>query len=202
MTPAVTRVRACLICSTSSVDLLPINFKVTCSDSGRTQRASGANPRTPSMKSRRRSRMASSISRAMKIRISNRQSSVFCRQPSEARTPLADDRRLKTDDCLHQFSSHHVQRLLARVPADSFAVAGEISLLDFGPFFRRQSVEHQADWFLLGSAGWSSDSRDAYAQRRAAALANSFGECGRNLAAYGAVFFDQLAGNVRERSFQ
>ena len=27
-----------------------MNFRVTCIDSGRTQRASGANPRTPSMK--------------------------------------------------------------------------------------------------------------------------------------------------------
>ena len=51
-----------LIFSTSSSDLSPMNFKVTCSDSGRAQRASGANPRTPSRKRAILPRMSSSIS--------------------------------------------------------------------------------------------------------------------------------------------
>ena len=47
----------------------PMNFRVTCSDSSRTQRGSGANSRTPSMKRAMRWRISSAMSRATKRRM-------------------------------------------------------------------------------------------------------------------------------------
>ncbi len=60
---------ACLICSTAGSGCSPMNFRVTWRDSGLAQRASGANPLTPSTKRAMRSRMASAMSRAMKRRM-------------------------------------------------------------------------------------------------------------------------------------
>src|SRR5262249_4551936 len=100
--------------------------KVTCRDSGRTQRASGANPRTPSTNLPIRSRMDSSMSSAMKRRIL-----AFLREPS-GRTP----------DDSHQLSSDHVQRHLARVAANAFPVADELSFHDLGPSFAGQGMKY------------------------------------------------------------
>ena len=58
-----------LILSKSSSCRSPINFNVTCNDSGRTQRASGANARTPSRKRVIRARRPSSRSTATNKRI-------------------------------------------------------------------------------------------------------------------------------------
>ena len=59
----------CLIWSTAGSDCSPMNFRVTWSDSGLAQRASGANPLTPATKREMRSRMASVMSSAMKRRM-------------------------------------------------------------------------------------------------------------------------------------
>ena len=48
---------ACLILSTDASGCSPMNFSVTCKDSGCIQRASGAKLRTPSTKRAMRSRM-------------------------------------------------------------------------------------------------------------------------------------------------
>ena len=60
---------AFFISSACDSDCSPINFRVMCSDSGRTQRVSGANSRTPSRKRAMRFRILSSISSATKRRI-------------------------------------------------------------------------------------------------------------------------------------
>ena len=64
-----TRRRRCVIASTCSGFCSPINFNVMCSDSGRTQRASGAKPLTPSRKRAILARISASRSMPMKIRI-------------------------------------------------------------------------------------------------------------------------------------
>lgn len=72
---------ACLICSTASSGCSPMNFKVTCKDSGLAQRASGAKPLAPATKRAIRWRMSSSISRAIKRRIGSFQPlapSLYC----------------------------------------------------------------------------------------------------------------------------
>lgn len=62
-------VKTCLICSTAGSSCSPMNFKVTCKDSGRAHRASGAKGLTSSTKRAMRNRMSSSMSSAIKSRM-------------------------------------------------------------------------------------------------------------------------------------
>ena len=79
------------------------------------------------------------------------------------------------DRCLpsHHFSSNHVQRLLSRKPADSFAIAGEIAFYHLSSAFAGQRVKDEADRFVWGTACGSGHAGDAYTESRATTLADS-----------------------------
>ena len=62
-------------------------------------------------------------------------------------------------------------------------------------------MEHQADRLFGGSARRAGDAGDTDSQGRAAALADSFRQGGRNFLADGAVFFDQRAGTSARAVF-
>jgi len=87
---------------------------VTCHDSGAVQRASGANGLVSEINVAMRSRMSSVMSRAT--------------------NNLIPDARLA------QFSSHHVQRLLAGKPANAFAIAGKFALDDLSSLLAGQRM--------------------------------------------------------------
>src|SRR5437016_5181082 len=109
----------------------PTNFKVTCSDSIRTQRASGANPLTLCTYFPIRERISSGMSSPIKMRM------------------------------LHQLAAEHVQGLCGRPIANPLPVAGESTLHDFGLDAIRQSVKHQTHRFFLSASGRARDSSDA-----------------------------------------
>src|SRR5208337_5466494 len=113
-----------------------MNFSVTCSDSGRTQRASGAKPCTPSRKRAMRARISGSRSMPMNIRI-------FASLNNSA---------------LQQRPADHLQRLLGCELANALAIAGEITFDDLRAFFSRERDVDQAYRLLLGSAARAGDS--------------------------------------------
>src|SRR5580700_4592961 len=141
-------------------------------------------------------RMASSMSRAMKIRIG----SLVVRRWSLAKTIPAVDQRPKTD--LHQLSSHHIQRLLTGEPADVFAISGKFSFHDFGSAVGSQSMENQSNWFRISPAGRSGDARNPQAHSCASSPANSLRQSSGYFTAHCAAFVDEFRWNVGEPDLQ
>src|ERR1700751_485203 len=167
---------------TNSGGLSPMNFRVTCRDSMGTQRTSGGNPRRPSMNPANRSRMASSISRAIK--------SLTIPQLSTGSYRL------------HQLSAHHIERELGREPAHAFAIAGELALFHLRAIFTGKSVVDKPHGLFFRSAQGAGHARDTDPKRRLTALADALGQGGCDLAAYGAMLRDQTGGNVGEFGFE
>src|SRR5258708_408916 len=120
-----------------------MNFRVTCSDSGLVQRASGANTRTRSKNSVSRARISSGVSRAIKSRIG-----------------------------LHQFAAHHVQSLLACPMTDTLTISRELTFQNLGPLAVGEREEHEAHRLLLGSAARTRNTSNADAVSGLATLAN------------------------------
>src|ERR1700687_4405484 len=168
--------------STCSGVCSPINFNVMCSDSGRTQRASGAKLSTPSRKRAIRARTSGSRSMPMNTRIFA--SLWLCGDGSLARpdgaVPSLHTVNIKA---LQQRPADHLQRLLRREPANALAVAGEVALYYLCTFFARQRNIHQSHRFLLSSAARTADSGDSDSVARQAALADAFGHRRRHFAA-------------------
>src|SRR5438045_8781038 len=78
-----------------------------------------------------------------------------------------------------QLSSYHVERLLTGEPADSLAIAKEITFHNFCSSLGRNGMKDQANGLLRGAARRSSNPRNANAKSCAALFANTFGEGGR-----------------------
>ena len=186
-----------------------MNLRVTCIDSGRTQRASGANPRTPSRNCSRRA--ANGIvdiesNKDPHRAVVSRRSSVVSKHDS-ARCPaepaVADDRRLKTDDC-------STSVFFSSCPAPAgWRTSGCVCDRrgNFSPPLRclfrlARAMEDQAHRLFRRAARRAGHACNADSQRRAAALANSLGQRGRHFAADRAVLFDQLRGNIGESRLQ
>src|SRR5580658_4931954 len=186
--------------STCSDFCSPMNFNVICRDSGRTQRASGAKPCTPSRKRAMRTRTSGSRSMPMNIRIFK--ILMLCGDG-----PLARSRSDEAEPSLHTKASQqrpadHLQCLLRCELADALAVAGEVALHNLRAFFTRQCDVDQADRFLFSSAARAGDAGDSDSVARQAALANAFGQSRGNFAADRAVLIDQRLGNVRKLRLQ
>src|SRR3977135_633907 len=80
-------------------------------------------------------------------------------------------RRAKSQELSsHQLPSHHIQGHLSSEAADKLAISGELPLYHFGATIAGQGVKHQTHRLIRGSAGGPSDSRDANANRRFAAV--------------------------------
>src|SRR5437899_8951602 len=181
----------------------PMNFRVTCSDSSRTQRGSGANSRTPSMKRAMRWRISSAMSRATKRRMILAISCKFqAARKTRPTSPKPGRSGAPTVLSLHQLPSHHIQCLLAGIPADAVAVTGKVPLYHFRLFSIGQRVINQAHGFLLAAAGGAGHASDAHAQRGFAFDANALGHGHGDFAADRAMLGDDLRRHAGKGSFQ
>src|SRR5580704_1743065 len=102
----------------------------------------------------------------------------------------------------HQFSSHHIQRLLAGEPTDSLAISGKSALRDFGSLVAGQSVKDQSHRLCFTSPRRTCDARNSQSKGCTGAPAYPFCETDRYLAAHSAVFFDEFRRDIGERSLQ
>ena len=104
---------------------------------------------------------------------------------------------------LDQFSSHHVQRLLAGVEADAVAIAGKLSLDYFGlPGRVREGYENQSYRLLGCPAGRSGNSGDADAESRLTPFTDTLGERNCDWLADCAMLGNHQRRHVTERRFQ
>src|SRR6267142_3529041 len=90
-----------------------------------------------------------------------------------------------------QRAPDHLQRLLARKPADALSVPGKVALHDLRPFFSRKRDIHQTDRLLLGATRRAGHSRDAYSVTRDTALPDAFRQRLGHLAADSSMFLDE-----------
>src|ERR1700694_3714032 len=90
----------------------------------------------------------------------------------------------------HQLPSHHIQGHLSSEAADELAISGELPLYHLGSAIAGQGVKHETHRLFRASAGGPSDSRDANANSRFAAVTDAFGQSCRYLGTYGSMFFD------------
>src|ERR1700740_97802 len=113
-----------------------MNFRVTCTDSSFTQRASGANPLTPSTNRPIRWRMASSMSSAIKSltevllpsNVSDQVAGELGVRPAGRDAHPSTGSPLSANP-LHQLPSYHVERHLRGEPAHALAVSWKLALL-------------------------------------------------------------------------
>src|SRR5579872_649177 len=143
-----------------------------------------------------RCRMASSMSRATKMRIA-----ALGRQSLVVGQNLRGQRRT-TNDYLHQFPPHHIQRLLAGETADAFSISGKFAFHYFCSSLGSKRVENQSHRFRVASAGRPCDSGNTQAESCATAPPYSLGESLGNFGAHCTVFLDQFGGDVGERALQ
>src|SRR2546425_12019882 len=102
----------------------------------------------------------------------------------------------------HYFSSNHIQRLLCRKPADSFAIAGEVAFYDLGSAVASQSVKYQAHWFIWSAAGWSGNAGYTHTESGTATLSDSFRHGFDDFRTHCPVLFDQIRRHCCELGLQ
>src|SRR5437588_4351189 len=102
----------------------------------------------------------------------------------------------------HYFSSNHIQRLLSRKPADSFAITGEIAFYHLSSTVAGQSVKYQAHRFVNGAAGGSGNAGDPHAEGGAATLADSLGHGFGDFRTHCPILLDEIGRNRRELGLQ
>src|SRR5262249_40938769 len=91
-----------------------------------------------------------------------------------------------------------VERHLTGEAANSFSVAGELSLHDLGPAFAGECMKDQSHRFFWTASGRTGNASHPEPKSRVAAFANPFGESHRYFTAYSSVLLYQLWWHTRE----
>ena len=178
-----------------------MNFSVTWSDSSRTQRASGANPRTPSRKRAMRLRIASSISRAIKSL------TAVCR--SVKRPGLRSFLHVAVSHPLSQnrgptsTSFGSCPMLAGRRTSGCACGHREIFALRLGCHSRPPAHGRRSPTgFSARSTGWAGNARDADAERGLTAFADALRQAAATSRLTAPCLAIRLGGDVGELGFQ
>ena len=102
---------------------------------------------------------------------------------------------------VRQVAAEHFEGVLGGPEADAFAVSGDVELFDLGIFAVGEGDVDEADGLVgveaAGSCG-AGDAGDAEGEGAAGAAADAFGERACDCVRDGAVFVDEVGGNVGE----
>src|SRR5262249_4012913 len=118
------------------------------------------------------------------------------------RTPKARQFDLCTDFTSFDPSPDHIQRRINRQRAYELTVAGKDKFARRGLRIIRERNVNQPDRFLLAAPARPRDARDAYAESRTGAFANTRGHRFGHLLAYSAMFFDPFLRHAQQIMFR